>query len=387
VVTVLTTMPSYPYGKIFKGYRGRVFMKEEIEGIKVVRIWSIPASNKGKFRRIISHLSFGVIAPVAAIFLKRNDLVIARVPNIGTDFAGIVISRLKKSRLLLELEDIIPDNLLLIGVSMKSIIARALYSYYRYIFRNSDLIAVIGPCPREVLVQRGVSPERILLWPNAADKVKYIVPFDKQLHEKSGFNDKFIVVYAGSFSSYYDVPNIIAAAALLQQRLPIVRFMLTGAGPDWEKVYSAIRENNLINVTLPGIVPYQEIHLYLQTADLFLTSLVGKQIPPSYIGHLSAKICEYLMVGRPVISIESAPVCGEFLKEIGAGFSVPANNPGILADAIEHFVTNRNEAIFCGINAKAYAKTHLDRDDVTKKFYAELISKMKMKNESSYFQP
>ena len=32
-IEVLTAMPNYPRGQVFEGYRGRLFMREEIVGI------------------------------------------------------------------------------------------------------------------------------------------------------------------------------------------------------------------------------------------------------------------------------------------------------------------------------------------------------------------
>lgn len=53
-LTILTTMPYYPLGRIFKPYRWKLLVKEKIEGIDVIRVWTIPAPNRGKFLRIIS---------------------------------------------------------------------------------------------------------------------------------------------------------------------------------------------------------------------------------------------------------------------------------------------------------------------------------------------
>jgi glycosyltransferase involved in cell wall biosynthesis len=377
-VTVVTTMPYYPSGRIHNGYRGRLCLKQKTEGLTLIRIWSFPAANRGRFLRIISHLSFGIMAQFTGIILKRHDLVISRVPNIGTDLAGIVIAFLKRSKLLLELEDVIPDNLAMLGISDKSDFSRLLSIYYKVIYRLVDVIAVIGSGPKQVLIEKGVKPDRILIWPNAARKKEEnddkILTLPKNLKPEG----RFVVMYSGSFSSYYDIPNIINAAEILQDMNPTVIFMLTGSGFEWEAVRKSIADKKIQNVILAGIVPQSELSSYFMIADIFLNSLAGKSIPKCYHNHFSAKICEYLMEGKPVISIENGPVCGDILREIGAGFPVPAGNPGALAERISYFAENRDETIQSGNRAKEYAVTNLDRQIVAEKFLNELTQRLKL---------
>ena len=51
-VEVLTGMPNYPMGRIFDGYRGKLWMAEEIDGIKVRRVWLFPAAGRGSLKRL-----------------------------------------------------------------------------------------------------------------------------------------------------------------------------------------------------------------------------------------------------------------------------------------------------------------------------------------------
>ncbi|HEX2620003.1 MAG TPA: hypothetical protein VHL11_07645, partial [Phototrophicaceae bacterium] len=38
-VTVLTTMPHYPYGKIADTYRGKFTISEIVDNVRIVRVW------------------------------------------------------------------------------------------------------------------------------------------------------------------------------------------------------------------------------------------------------------------------------------------------------------------------------------------------------------
>ena len=61
-ITVITCFPNYPKGKIFEGYKNKLYQKEMIEKITVIRVWSFMAKNTGFLKRIIDHLSFAIMA-------------------------------------------------------------------------------------------------------------------------------------------------------------------------------------------------------------------------------------------------------------------------------------------------------------------------------------
>jgi len=46
-VTVVTTQPNFPAGKLFPGYRNRLFQREWLDGVEVIRVWSYITANEG----------------------------------------------------------------------------------------------------------------------------------------------------------------------------------------------------------------------------------------------------------------------------------------------------------------------------------------------------
>ena len=49
-VTVVTCAPNFPKGRVFDGYRNRLWHEEMIEGIRVIRVWSYITANEGSSR-------------------------------------------------------------------------------------------------------------------------------------------------------------------------------------------------------------------------------------------------------------------------------------------------------------------------------------------------
>ena len=64
--SVLTAMPNYPKGKLFKGYNNKFFLNEQYKGISVKRTWIYPATGKSAIPRLLNYLSFTLTATLAA---------------------------------------------------------------------------------------------------------------------------------------------------------------------------------------------------------------------------------------------------------------------------------------------------------------------------------
>ena len=57
-VTVITCVPNFPKGEVYKGYSNRLYQEEYIDNIRVIRVWSYVAENKGIIKRMLDYLSF-----------------------------------------------------------------------------------------------------------------------------------------------------------------------------------------------------------------------------------------------------------------------------------------------------------------------------------------
>jgi len=377
-VTILTAMPSYPLGRVFDGYRRRLFLRERVQGLEVIRVRSFSTPNTGIIARLLSYVSFSFASMTVGLFLRRRDLVMAAIPSIGTELAGLVVSRLKGSQLLLELIDVLPENLTLIGVSEKSIIGRFLSAYYRLAYRLTDWIAVLCPAAGDVVTEMGVAPDRILLLPNGVNPALREATPPELTRLCLKLQGKFVALYAGSFSPHYQVLQILDAARMLRSSHPNIHFMLMGGGEQWSEVDRVICTELLNNVTLTGIIPHKHIGEYLQVADLFIYSLVHNPMPHSYHGNISAKACDYLSVGRPIVSVENGSVLGGLLELIGAGKCVEPSNPSALAEAIVSYAADPLLCRQAGEAGRSFAEHKLLRHKVVREFEQSLRQRMAM---------
>ena len=95
LVTVITCFPNFPKGKVFEGYKNKLFKVEMIENVRVIRVWSFITPNSGFLKRSIDFFSFCVSSFLAGILIK-TDIIIATSPQFFTTWAAYLLSKIKR---------------------------------------------------------------------------------------------------------------------------------------------------------------------------------------------------------------------------------------------------------------------------------------------------
>lgn len=96
-VTVITCVPNFPKGKVFAGFKNKIYQEEKMDGIRVIRVWSYMSGNAGVLRRTLDYVSYGVMAFFVSLFIK-TDVLIATTPQFFTAFFGWLAAFLSGNR-------------------------------------------------------------------------------------------------------------------------------------------------------------------------------------------------------------------------------------------------------------------------------------------------
>jgi glycosyltransferase involved in cell wall biosynthesis len=125
------------------------------------------------------------------------------------------------------------------------------------------------------------------------------------------------------------IDTLIESANLAVKKNKKIVFLAVGKGPDMGNMQQQIKQLGIENnFKLTGFVADEDLHLYYNTADLFvLPSKSGEGLP------LVAQ--EAMSCGIPVIATNVGGI-GEIMVK-GYGKLVPANNSEALAEAILEF--------------------------------------------------
>ena len=105
-VTVITGAPNFPKGKIFPGYRNRLWQRETMDGIHVVRVWTYIAANQGFAKRTLDYLSFMVTSFLMGLIQRRPDVIVGTSPQFFTNCAAWLLSACRRRPFVFELRDL-----------------------------------------------------------------------------------------------------------------------------------------------------------------------------------------------------------------------------------------------------------------------------------------
>ena len=116
-VTVVTGAPNFPTGRVHEGYRNRPYAVEDVDGMRVVRVWTYMAPNEDRFRRSLDYLSFMTSAIPAALVQRRPDVVVGTSPQFFTVLGAWVVSALRRVPCVFELRDLWPESIAAVGAA------------------------------------------------------------------------------------------------------------------------------------------------------------------------------------------------------------------------------------------------------------------------------
>lgn len=342
-VTVVTGVPNFPAGKVFAGYRNRLWQTERIDGVRVIRVWTYIAANAGFGRRVLDYLSFMLAAILAAPFAGRADVVIATSPQFFTACAGWVVSLLKRTPFVFELRDLWPASIRAVGAVREGPMLRGLEALELFLYRRAAAIVSVTGSFREDLVRRGIDPGKIEIVTNGVDRAHFF-PRAKNpaLVDRLGLADCFVAGYVGTIGMAHGLETVLEAAAIMQRRPggDDVRFLLLGDGAARPSLEARAASMGLGNLTFLDPVPRDRVPDYLAVLD---AAVIHLRDEPLFRTVIPSKLFECMAMGIPVlhgVPGESA----EIVEREGVGICFGSGDSEALCAAIETLRSRPNLA-------------------------------------------
>ncbi|MBP5337799.1 MAG: glycosyltransferase family 4 protein [Prevotella sp.] len=143
-VEVLTCLPSYPKGRIFEGYRRRLWKNETINGIKVYRFWTYASVSKNPFSRVMGMFMFAILLwtfGLRIMKVRSYDRVVVQSPPLPVAFSSILLFRFIYRRpTVLNVSDLWPTTAVVLGAMKKdSLYYRVLAAMERFVYRHTTV--------------------------------------------------------------------------------------------------------------------------------------------------------------------------------------------------------------------------------------------------------
>jgi len=355
-VTVVTCAPNFPTGRVHDGYRNALRSVETIDGVRVVRVWSYVAPNRGTVRRSLDYLSFSPGAVAAAVVERRPDVVVGTSPQFFTAVAANAAGALLRRPWVFELRDLWPASIRAVGAAGDGPAMRALEALERHLYRRAARIVCVTEPFRRVLAERGVDEGKIDVVPNGVDLEMFAGDSGDRSVVRRGLgigDDEFLAAYVGTIGMAHRLETVLEAARLAAGSP--VRFLIVGEGAERERIASAAA--GLSNVILLRGQPRERVPALLAASD---ASLVLLRRSPLFKTVVPSKIFEAMAMRRPVVlgvEGESARIIQR--TESGVAFE-PESAPALL-EAIERLRSDRSLAARLGENGRRAAEREFDR--------------------------
>jgi colanic acid biosynthesis glycosyl transferase WcaI len=350
-VTMVTGAPNYPYGRVFKGYRNRLYASEMLDGVRVVRTWSHISPAKTTIPRLLHYGTYSATALYGGLLAGKPDVLVSFSPPLPLGLSAWLLSRMWRIPWVLQIEDLYPDAAMAAGVLTSKRLIDFFLGMERFLYQRAQRISLISENFRRTLLQKGVPDSKLVLIPVWADPEE-VLPLPRQngFRREHGLEEKFVVMYAGNIGLTSCLEDVLESAALLQDRDDI-RFVIVGEGVKREALQAEAHSRRLENLLFLPFQPREAFPEMLAAADLGLVTLNAGAM----LSSLPSKVFSVMASGRPVLSV--APPESELsliVHQAGCGRNVPPGSPGELVAAITSLMAERSGLERLGLNGRAY---------------------------------
>ncbi len=327
VVTAYTGLPHYPAGRFFPGYsllNGPYVQKTEFGTI--IRYPMIPRFKHFVFLAL-NYFSNLISAILNLWRLPKADVYfVFAVSPIFKVIPAIILRFFTKRPVVVWYQDLWPDSFFAVTkISQRGILASALKSITRWIYKKVDCMLIQSEAFRSELLKAGYDKPIYYVpnWASASVKsvgepewLKLIPPGKKTL------------TFAGNIGHAQGLDVVLRVMSQLKQTN--LQLVIVGDGSAKTELEKTAQNLGLTNVLFLGRRPSEDMSALFAKSDFLLVSLKKDYLFSLVI---PSKVQAYMQAGKPVVAFldgEGARV----VTEAKCGVSAVAEDPHSLVNAL-----------------------------------------------------
>ena len=368
-VSVLTSLPHYPWWKVPKEF---AHLGEGIaphDGVEVIRAKHLVPPKMNALLRMRFEISLWWNLKRVSKRFKDNefDVVIGCVPTVAAGVIGNKVAKRLGVPFGLIVQDLSGAGAKQSGLRGGALISRIAHLVEGSALHGADSLVVVSPAMRDVVIGLGVESKKVNLILNYS--ARSIDSVDKATAQKKfGWAEgEFVVIHTGNMGSKQDLENVVKAADALGQN-SVVKIYLIGHGNQENTLKQMCSSKE--NISVMAAISDEDYSALLSAADLLLVNERSTQMEMS----LPSKLTSYLYSERPVIA--AVPRGGATWKFLdGIAELVEAGNPKALADSIIKLQNNSAKMEKLAKDGLAFAKVNLE-PSVGRAKYLEWVQKL-----------
>ncbi len=305
-VNGITALPNYPTGRIFPGYRGKLWHSESIDGILVKRYWLYPSNSAAAIKRFLNMISLSatLFLSLPHLLRTRPEMIIVNSPPLPVGLSGVILAKIVRARVITNVSDIWPMSALELGAISKSWFYSLLERIESYVYRHSDAIMTQSNEIRQHVLDR-CPDKKAFLYRNLDDTSEFIDQYPMIENESPK------IVYAGLLGVAQGVYEICSSLDFKSLR---AEFHVYGDGNERAKIDQYIAENPDCNIFIHDTVPKSEIPKILANFHATIVPLRS-----DIRGAFPSKIYMAISASLPVLFCGSGEGA-QFVQESGIGW-------------------------------------------------------------------
>ncbi len=368
-VHIVTCIPSHPRGVPFPGYRRRWYLREEIDGITVHRVWTYLAANQGVIKRTLNYVSFVPSALWRALRLGRFDVLVATSPQFFCAVAGWLAGSLKRTPWVFELRDLWPESVAAVGALRRSVALRLIERLELRLYRSAARVVCLTRSFVANLDRRGIAADKLVFVPNGVDLAYWSAgSADDARRQLGAAATEVLVSYIGTVGMAHGIGAVREAAQRLASSHPNVRLVVVGDGAELARLREEHLQAGHANVVFTGLVPHDKARDIMAASDVALVLLKRSDL---FLTVLPSKIFEAMGAGKPIV-LGVAGEARETLERAGAGIAITPESAEELAAAIGKLADDEALRSRLGEAGRRFAAAECDRRRLAARMLAVL---------------
>jgi glycosyltransferase involved in cell wall biosynthesis len=373
-VKVVTALPNYPTGRIFDGYRHRLFIREVRDGVSVFRTCVYPVQSARLIPRLANYFTFCLTSLLAFFWIGKPDIIFVDSPPLFLALIALFLARMKGARWMMNISDLWPDAVADSGLVNSGFLLRMATKLERFLYRQADFVGTVTQGIQRILLEeKHISPDKVFFLPIGVDTHLFRPRVaDQTLLARHQLTDKSVFVFAGTLGHAQGLPLLLDAADALRDRQDIA-IVLVGDGPVKTHLQAQRDQRGLSSVVFAEPVPLTEMPRWWSVARAALVPLKDQPI------HQSArpsKSLPALSSGVPVI-FSGRGEMARILLDAKAGLVVPPEQTMALVDCIVRLADDAVLARKLGENGRRLCELEFSWQTLVEGWLIDIIQRLR----------
>ena len=370
-VEVVTAFPNHPTGRVLPGFQGRLYQLDGWQGIRVHRLWIVPALGSG-LKRLLNYFSFTFSSVYGLLRTSRADFVFVESPPLFLSLSAFLFSCVRPTPFIFNVADLWPDSVKELGVLQDGPVLRFAEWFERWSYSQARFVVAVTEGIRNVLLEKkNVPASKILFLPNGVDTEMFqpLMP-DVDLITELGLEGKKVFLYAGTIGVAHGVAVLLEAANAMRD--DPVCFLIVGDGSERQELEARAVGMGLTNLRFLGAVPPERVNQLYGIAYLGLSTLRDN---PLFEGTRPVKIFASMACARAVVYSGSGEgAC--LVLAADAGVVVPPEDANALVVALRLLLNQPERVGSLGQNGRQYVVQHLTWPALVQSWLEQLQERM-----------